>query len=156
MVNGELFLAIGDCNDNDDDNDNDDEDDEDVVITVKHIETPSNEITLELDPISEPEHKDDTDPVPAPIPVPVPVPVPVPDTSDEIDMEITKPTEEKQAEEIGEHFGLDTNFDPKLDLSSFRLPPLELLKDYGESSNSVDREELEANKLNNLEEMDNI
>ena len=130
-------------NDNDvdvdvDNDDNDDEDDEDVVITVKHIETPSNEITLELDPISEPEHKDDPDPVPAP--------VPVPDTSDEIDMEITKPTEEKQAEEIGEHFGLDTNFDPKLDLSSFRLPPLELLKDYGESSNNVDREELEANK----------
>ena len=66
--------------------------------------------------------------------------------ADDIDMEVTALTEEKQAVEIGEHFGLDTDFDPKLELSSYKFPPLDLLKDYGESTSNVDREELEANK----------
>ena len=66
--------------------------------------------------------------------------------ADDITMEVTAPTEEKQAIEIGEHFGLDTDFDPKLELSNYKFPPLELLKDYGETTNSVDKEELEANK----------
>ena len=66
--------------------------------------------------------------------------------ADDITMEITAPTEEKQAIEIGEHFGLDTDFDPKLELSSYTFPPLNLLKDYGESTTSVDKEELEVNK----------
>ena len=66
--------------------------------------------------------------------------------ADDIDMEVTALTEEKQADEIVEHFGLETDFDPKLELSSYKLPPLDLLKDYGESTSNVDREELEANK----------
>ena len=66
--------------------------------------------------------------------------------ADDIDMEITKPVEEKQAIEIGEHFGLDTYFDPKLELSSFKFPPLDLLKEYGDGTSSVDKEELETNK----------
>ena len=66
--------------------------------------------------------------------------------ADDIDMEVTAPTEEKQAKDIGEHFGLDTNFDPKLELSSYKLPPLDLLKDYGETTSSVDKEELEEHK----------
>ena len=68
------------------------------------------------------------------------------DAADDVDMEITKPIEEKQAIEIGEHFGLDTDFDPKLELSNFKFPPLDLLKDYGEITSNVDKEELEANK----------
>jgi S-DNA-T family DNA segregation ATPase FtsK/SpoIIIE len=66
--------------------------------------------------------------------------------ADDIDMEITKPVEEKQAIEIGEHFGLDTNFDPRLELSNFKFPPLDLLKEYSDSTSSVNREELEENK----------
>ncbi|MBR5663954.1 MAG: DNA translocase FtsK, partial [Bacteroidales bacterium] len=69
-----------------------------------------------------------------------------PDKADEVEMEIEEQIEEKQAKEIGEHFGLDTVFDPKLELSDFKLPPLDLLKDYGDESSNVDREELEANK----------
>jgi S-DNA-T family DNA segregation ATPase FtsK/SpoIIIE len=69
-----------------------------------------------------------------------------PDKADEVEMEIEEQIEEKQAKEIGEHFGLDTVFDPKLELSDFKLPPLDLLKDYGDESSMVDREELEANK----------
>ena len=66
--------------------------------------------------------------------------------ADDIEMEVTEQTEEKQVEENGEHFGLDTVFDPKLELSDFKLPPLDLLKNYGDDDNGVDREELEANK----------
>ena len=110
-----------------DEDDEDDEEYEDVEIIVKHkdpIETPSTDIEITPSP------KESSDEVKA----------------DDITMEVTAPTEEKQAIEIGEHFGLDTNFDPKLELSSYKLPPLDLLVDYGESTSSVDKEELEENK----------
>lgn len=45
-----------------------------------------------------------------------------------------------------EHFGLDTSFDPKLELASFVKPGIDLLDDYGASTIIVDKEELEANK----------
>ena len=122
------------------DEDDDDNDDEDVEITVKHISHEDEEkpIVIDLDPIDD----DEDEPIKAEIPKPE-------NQNPEIhipDMEVTVPTEEKQAEEIGEHFGLDTDFDPKLELSNYKFPPLDLLKDYGESSTNVDREELEANK----------
>lgn len=63
-----------------------------------------------------------------------------------IDMEITKPAEDKQAVEIGGHFGLDTYFDPKLELSDFKFPSLDLFKDYVNNVAVVDNAELEANK----------
>ena len=126
--------------DNKEEDDEDDEDDEEVEITVKHISHEDEEkpIVIDLDPIDD----DEDDPIKAEIPKPE-------NQNPEIhipDMEVTVPTEEKQAEEIGEHFGLDTEFDPKLELSNYKFPPLDLLKDYGESSTNVDREELEANK----------
>lgn len=85
---------------------------------------------VEVSPVTETTVKDNSDEI----------------NADDIDMEVTALTEEKQAIEIGEHFGLDTDFDPKLELSNYKFPPLDLLKDYGESSSNVDREELEANK----------
>jgi DNA segregation ATPase FtsK/SpoIIIE, S-DNA-T family len=54
--------------------------------------------------------------------------------------EIVKDSDEK------EHFTMDTPFDPRLDLSEFRFPTLDLLDDYGNSTISVNKEELEANK----------
>ncbi len=85
---------------------------------------------VEVSPVTETTVKDNSDEI----------------NADDIDMEVTALTEEKQAIEIGEHFGLDTDFDPKLELSNYKFPPLDLLKDYGENSNNVDRDELEANK----------
>jgi len=66
--------------------------------------------------------------------------------TDDVEMEIAEQAEEKQVKENGEHFGIDTTYDPKLELSDFKLPPLDLLRDYGDDSSVVDREELEANK----------
>lgn len=44
------------------------------------------------------------------------------------------------------HQGLDTEFDPTLDLPDFKFPPLDLLNSYGDGTINVDRSELEANK----------
>jgi len=56
---------------------------------------------------------------------------------------IEKTGEEKKADELVEQFG---NYDPKLDLSSYKPPPLDLLDNYGSNKISVNSEELEANK----------
>lgn len=37
-------------------------------------------------------------------------------------------------------------YDPKLDLANYALPPIDLLKDYGNNSGAVDKSELEDNK----------
>lgn len=53
------------------------------------------------------------------------------------------------------HQGLDTLFDPTLDLPDFRLPPLDLLSQYGDGTVNVDRNELEANKNRIVETLNN-
>ncbi len=45
-----------------------------------------------------------------------------------------------------EHFTLDTAYDPRLDLATFKLPGIDLLDEYGVGTISVTKEELEANK----------
>lgn len=42
--------------------------------------------------------------------------------------------------------GLDTEYDPRLDLPHYKFPPLDLLNDYGSAQIKVQKEELEANK----------
>ncbi len=67
---------------------------------------------------------------------------------------IEKPKEENKAKVVpGEHKGLDTEFDPTLDLPDFRFPGLDLLKRYDEDV-KVDREELEANKQKIVDTLD--
>lgn len=46
-------------------------------------------------------------------------------------------------------------YDPTLDLSSYQLPPLDLLKDFGNTQKTVTPEELEANKNRILETLQN-
>ena len=131
----------------------DDDDDDDVEITVKHISHEEEKpLVFELDPIEEDDDNDNDndndDDADSHESIEIEIQKPE-EQNPEIKvpgMEVTVPTEEKQAEIIGEHFGLDTDFDPKLELSNYKFPPLDLLKDYGESSTNVDREELEANK----------
>lgn len=56
---------------------------------------------------------------------------------------VTRSEEEKTAEHLVEQFG---QYDPKLDLSSYHYPPLELLENYKSNKIQVDANELEANK----------
>lgn len=46
-------------------------------------------------------------------------------------------------------------YDPTLDLASYQLPPLDLLKDFGNTQRTVTPEELEANKNRILETLQN-
>ena len=77
------------------------------------------------------------------------------DNGDDISMEVTENQEEKQVKENGEHFGMDTLYDPKFELSTYKLPTLDLLKDYGDGTAVVDRDELEANKNRIVETLKN-
>ncbi|HEY0669322.1 MAG TPA: DNA translocase FtsK [Sphingobacteriaceae bacterium] len=59
------------------------------------------------------------------------------------ELTVEKTEEEAKAKELVEQFG---TYDPKLDLSSYKLPPLDLLENYGSNKIHVNSEELEANK----------
>eukprot|EP01132_Coremiostelium_polycephalum_P019068 gene19068-22693_t len=61
----------------------------------------------------------------------------------EPELTIEKTEEEKKSEELVEQFG---NYDPTLDLASYKYPHLDLLENYGSNKISVNAEELEANK----------
>jgi DNA segregation ATPase FtsK/SpoIIIE, S-DNA-T family len=61
-------------------------------------------------------------------------------SSDPVSDEIPLPDSGKQ------HQGLDTAYDPRLELPHYKFPPLDLLNDYGSARISVQKEELEANK----------
>jgi S-DNA-T family DNA segregation ATPase FtsK/SpoIIIE len=56
---------------------------------------------------------------------------------------IEKSEEDRKSEDLVEQFG---NYDPTLDLASYKYPTLDLLENYGSNKISVDAEELEANK----------
>ncbi|EDM38516.1 cell division protein [Pedobacter sp. BAL39] len=60
-----------------------------------------------------------------------------------LQLTIEKTEEEQKADELVEQFG---NYDPTLDLSSYKYPNLELLENYGSNKISVNADELEANK----------
>ncbi|MCF8277677.1 MAG: DNA translocase FtsK [Flavobacteriales bacterium] len=61
----------------------------------------------------------------------------------QFDIETVAVEEETVAESDGEGMG---EYDPTLDLSNYKKPPLDLLEAYGKGEISVDQEELESNK----------
>ncbi|MEI7723752.1 MAG: DNA translocase FtsK 4TM domain-containing protein [Bacteroidota bacterium] len=71
---------------------------------------------------------------------------PVPEDQPSLELQIEKVVEEAPAKGIIEHQTLETRYDPTLDLSGYKYPPLDLLSDYGGESVNVNKEELEANK----------
>ncbi|TRZ44944.1 FtsK/SpoIIIE family DNA translocase [Robertkochia solimangrovi] len=67
------------------------------------------------------------------------------DTELQMEVEVHEEKEESEvrAEKLVSDFG---EFDPKLELSNYKFPPLDLLNDYGAGSITIDQEELEENK----------
>ncbi|WP_207532799.1 FtsK/SpoIIIE family DNA translocase [Desertivirga arenae] len=61
----------------------------------------------------------------------------------ELELEIEPIAEEVTAKTLVEQFG---QYDPKLDLASYKYPNLDLLENYGTNKINVNAEELEANK----------
>ena len=71
-------------------------------------------------------------------------------------MEISKNKEEETVEDVsGNLVKKYGEFDPTLELSGFRSPSLEQLKDYGSGSIKIDEKELESNKNTIIETLRN-
>jgi DNA segregation ATPase FtsK/SpoIIIE, S-DNA-T family len=69
-----------------------------------------------------------------------------------------KKEEELEEEELEEDYklsGTSEPYDPTLDLPHFRLPPIEMLQDYGSDTIRIDKEELERNKNQIIETLKN-
>jgi len=75
---------------------------------------------------------------------------------DDLIMEVETLEEESVEDELANSLikkqGL---FDPTLELSNFKMPNIELLKDYGEKGITINQEELEANKNKIVETLNN-
>ena len=71
-------------------------------------------------------------------------------------MEISKNKEEETVEDVSRNLVKKYGeFDPTLELSGFRSPSLEQLKDYGSGSIKIDEKELESNKNTIIETLRN-
>lgn len=79
---------------------------------------------------------------------------------DEFEIQVNDDREEMVEENIGEapvadHYGLDTVFDPTLELRDYRFPTLELLNDYGHQKQEIDMAEIESSKNMIIETLKN-
>ncbi len=99
-----------------------------TVVPVNYMkeppEPPPTEVDLEVPPKFAPKPEDHTD----------------------LELQIETVLEDPPVKGIIEHQTLETRYDPTLDLSGYKYPPLDLLNDYGGESLNVNKEELEANK----------
>lgn len=66
----------------------------------------------------------------------------------EVEEEISESELNRKLKEFGE-------YDPKLDLSKFKLPPIDLLREFKQSGISINQEELEENKNKIVETLNN-
>ena len=73
-----------------------------------------------------------------------------------ISMEIEAPVEESIEDQLSKNLVEKQGFfDPTLELSKFKRPGIDLLKDYGDGSITINQEELEANKNKIVETLSN-
>lgn len=82
---------------------------------------------------------------------------PEPELHDTEDLEIEKAEVEEEVSESElnrklKEFG---EYDPKLDLSKFKLPPIDLLREFKQTGVSINQEELEENKNKIVETLNN-
>lgn len=67
----------------------------------------------------------------------------------DIELSVEQITEEKQVKTTNkplEHYGIDTTYDPRLDLPDFQFPKLDFLVEYSGGAVSINKQELEENK----------
>ncbi len=84
----------------------------------------------------------------------------MPETADnEIGFTVERPTEPETADAAAitppAHIGLDTPYDPTLELRDYRFPTLDLLEDFGAQETQVQEEELLSNKNRIVETLQN-
>jgi DNA segregation ATPase FtsK/SpoIIIE, S-DNA-T family len=74
---------------------------------------------------------------------------------DDFSVEIAEKEEELSEKEINDKLEEFGAYDPTLELSSYTLPPIDLLKEYGNKQINIDKEELENNKNKIVETLRN-
>ncbi len=74
------------------------------------------------------------------------------DAADQPKLDITEPVLEKTLAEYG---SLGSNYDPTMELPGYQYPTLELLQDYGSSDVRINTQELERNKDQIIETLNN-
>lgn len=129
-------------------NDNDDEVSfEDTAFEKDNIELPVEKLVEEEEEeLEEPVLKTTSTPAP---PKPVVSEAPKAESDEDFEIEIEETVEEEEVEEnlstkLVQDFG---EFDPTLELSNYKFPSIELLKDYTQGQSiTIDQEELEENK----------
>ena len=82
-------------------------------------------------------------------------PIEVVNPTDNVELVVEKTPVEKTIVDGKEHHTIDTPFDPHYELSDYKFPTLDLLKDYGDKRAEVSSEELEANKNKIVETLGN-
>ncbi len=86
------------------------------------------------------------------------VEAPKPEESNDVELSVEETVEEEVSESDAkakrkvEDYGA---YDPRLDLSKFKFPTIDLLNDYGKANITVDQDELEANKNRIVETLRN-
>ena len=77
--------------------------------------------------------------------------------TDDLDIEVTECEKEETLteKEIKEKLEELGDYDPTLELSEYKMPGIDLLKDYGDSEIEIDKEELESNKERIVETLGN-
>lgn len=73
---------------------------------------------------------------------------------EDVEMDIEKVKEEVVVKEI-EHKGLNTSYDPTLDLSGYVFPTLEILEEHGDGEITINKDELEKHKNQIIETLSN-
>ncbi len=94
---------------------------------------------------------------PAATPPPAPPVEETPVLESTSDLEIEKEPEEEQLseKEVNRKVKEFGEYDPTLELSKFKLPPIELLKEFKQNGISINQQELEANKNKIVETLNN-
>lgn len=77
------------------------------------------------------------------------------DIKQEIDFEIQETIEEETVNPSEIRMGLDKDYDPTLDLSNYKYPPMDLLVDYETGKNKVSVDVLESYKRNIVQTLEN-
>lgn len=141
------------------------EEPEEETFTITHdpqeeeIEDDDDAFSFELKNVEEeaPEVKSENLPTPEPVQHAGPALEIEEEPEDEVQLDVEESVDEselssRQAAKLVKEQG---QYDPKLDLSRFKMPTLDLLNDYGASNIQIDQEELEANKNKIVETLNN-
>ena len=129
---------------------------EEQLNSERNEETPSPDIGLDLTSALPKEENDAATVLSTPkleVEKPTATPAPSVAVEEELKIEIKEVTEEESlAQSLVNKYGA---YDPTLDLSKFKFPTLDLLKDYGNASITINEEELEVNKNKIIETLRN-